>query len=161
MCIRDSTYYLRVSAREDNRGTFQLCVNNFNPVPPPSSDCATAVVLCDKSPFTVPNVRGAGFNKYELPFGICIDNESSSAWYKWTCSKPGTLTFNLTPVNPSDDIDFALFLLPNGVDDCTVKIPVRCMASGEIADGSFSSWASCTGATGLRTSSYDLSLIHI
>ncbi len=151
------TYYLRVDGRNGKTGSFQLCVNNYNPVPSPSSDCSSAVVLCDKSSFTVPNVIGPGRNRYELTPNICLQEETSSAWYKWTCDKPGTLTFTLTPVNPSDDIDFAVFYLPNGVDDCSVKIPYRCMASGENAGNSFSAWARCTGATGLKMSSGDIS----
>ncbi len=150
------TYYLRVDGRNGKTGSFQLCINNYNPVPSPSSDCSTAVVLCDKSSFTVPSISGAGFNRFEIPFGICLKEESSSAWYKWTCEKPGTLTFTLTPVNPSDDLDFAVFLLPNGVDDCSEKIPYRCMASGENVSASISNWARCTGATGLKNTSLDL-----
>ena len=47
------TYYIRVSARSGQTGTFQLCINAFNAVPAPSGDCPTGVVLCDKSTFTV------------------------------------------------------------------------------------------------------------
>ncbi|MEO1260086.1 MAG: OmpA family protein [Bacteroidota bacterium] len=151
------TYYIRVDGRNGNTGSFQLCVNNFNPIPSPSSDCSSAVVLCDKSSFTVPSVSGAGRNRFEIPIGICLQEESSSAWYKWTCEQSGSLTFTLKPVNPSDDIDFAVFYLPNGVDDCTEKIPIRCMASGEDVVSSFSKWSRCSGATGLRSSSTDFS----
>lgn len=150
------TYYLRVDGRNGKTGSFQLCINNYNPALSPSSDCATGVVLCDKSSFTVPNITGAGLNRFELPYGICLKEESSSAWYKWTCDKPGTLTFTLTPVNPADDLDFAVFLLPNGVEDCSEKIPYRCMASGENVSASVSQWAKCTGATGLKATSVDL-----
>ncbi|MEK7255079.1 MAG: OmpA family protein [Bacteroidota bacterium] len=150
------TYYIRVDARNGKTGTFQLCVNNFSPVPSPSSDCSSAVVLCDKSPFTVPVVQGAGKNRSELTGGICLPEESSSAWYKWTCNKGGTLTFTLRPVNPADDLDFALFLLPNGVENCSVKIPVRCMASGENVGQPYRLWAKCTGSTGLRTTASDV-----
>lgn len=150
------TYYIRVDGRNGKTGSFQLCVNNFNPVPSPASDCSSAVVLCDKSSFTVPSVTGAGRNRRELPSGICLQEESSSAWYKWTCDKPGTLTFTLTPVNPGDDLDFAVFQLPFGVDDCAVKTPYRCMASGEDVGASFSMWAKCSGATGLRNTASDI-----
>ena len=150
------TYYLRVDGRNGRTGTFQLCINNYNPVPSPSSDCSSAVVLCDKSSFTVPSISGAGLNRFELTRGICLQEESSSAWYKWTCEKPGELTFILKPVNPADDIDFALFLLPNGVDDCSLKIPIRCMASGENVSNDVTSWKRCTGATGLKSRAADL-----
>jgi outer membrane protein OmpA-like peptidoglycan-associated protein len=151
------TYYLRVDGRNNKTGTFQLCVNNFNPVPSPSSDCSSAVVLCDKSPFTVPSVTSAGFDRRELPPGICVPEESQSVWYKWTCDQPGSLTFTLKPVNPSDDLDFVLFALLGGVDNCSLKVPVRCMASGENVGAPYSAWARCSGATGLRSGEPEIS----
>ncbi|MCF8244678.1 MAG: OmpA family protein [Saprospiraceae bacterium] len=150
------TYYLRVDGRNYKTGTFQLCINNFNPVPSPSSDCTTAVVLCDKSSFTVPSMNNAGRNTAELPKGICVPEESQSAWYKWTCEESGLLSFTLKPINPSDDLDFVLFLLPNGVSDCSMKIPVRCMAAGENLGAPYSTWERCSGTTGLSPSSSDI-----
>ncbi|MCU0349187.1 MAG: OmpA family protein, partial [Saprospiraceae bacterium] len=150
------TYYLRVDGRNKSTGSFQLCVNNYNPVPSPSSDCATAVVLCDKSSFTVPSMETAGKNMAELPRGTCLPEETQSAWYKWSCEKTGTLTIVLKPNNPSDDLDFMLFILPNGVTDCSKKIPVRCMAAGENLGAPFSNWKRCTGSTGLADGSSDI-----
>ncbi len=149
-------YYIRVNARGLNEGTFQLCVNTFNVVPDPSSDCQTAVILCDKSSFTIEKVSGVGDNPNELDFDsgcnrdLCIMNEDDSSWYKWTCENSGTLTFDITPLNETDDIDFFLFELPNGVFDCSNKMELRCMASGENQDRPFSTWEPCTGVTGLR-----------
>lgn len=150
------TYYLRVDGRNGATGTFQLCINNYNPVASLSSDCATATVLCDKSTFTIPKMLGVGRNANELGKGSCVPKESSSAWFKWTCEKPGSLTFTLRPVNPTDDLDFVLFLLPNGVDDCSLKIPIRCMASGENVNQPYEMWKRCTGATGLRSQEVDM-----
>jgi outer membrane protein OmpA-like peptidoglycan-associated protein len=149
------TYYLRVDGKFDRTGSFQLCVNNYNAVPSPSGDCSSAVVLCEPQAFTVPKV--VGYGKYRDNLGnTCLrGGESSSVWYKWTCNNPGSLTFNLKPINPSDDIDFALFLLPNGLEDCSLKIPVRCMASGEQGGRPIQEWIQCTGATGLRVNSSD------
>ena len=150
------TYYLRVDGRNNVTGTFQLCVNNFNPVPSPSSDCATAMVLCDKSSFTIPKMQGIGRNGHELSGASCVRQESSSAWFKWTCAKSGSLTFTLRPINPSDDLDFVLFLLPNGVEDCNGKIPIRCMASGENVNEPYEMWQRCSYATGLRSHEVDI-----
>lgn len=150
------TYYLRVDGRNNATGSFQLCINNFNPVSSPSSDCTTAMVLCDKSSFTIPKMQGVGRDGNELGRASCVPQESSSAWFKWTCDKAGSLTFTLRPVNPSDDLDFVLFLLPNGVDDCSLKIPVRCMASGENVNQPVEMWQRCTGATGLRSHEVDI-----
>ncbi|HRD79451.1 MAG TPA: gliding motility-associated C-terminal domain-containing protein [Saprospiraceae bacterium] len=158
--IIGQTYYIRVSARFAFRGTFRLCVNNYNEVPSPSGDCGTAVVLCDKSSFTVPKVVGTGSQNNEIGnVGCngpsCVITESSSTWYKWTCRDAGTLTFTLSPLNPADDLDFVVYELPGGLDNCNSKNPIRCMASGENVSQPIATWLPCTGATGLRTGETD------
>ncbi|MBV6426029.1 MAG: hypothetical protein KIPDCIKN_00520 [Haliscomenobacter sp.] len=153
------TYYIRVGARNGYSGTFQLCLNNFNLPPNPRADCPTSSVLCSKLPVTVEFVGGEGLDPHEID-GFCGRNgcspsEEQTIWFKWTCGAAGTLTFDITPLNPSDDIDFILFELPGGLDDCPNKTPVRCMSSGENVGQPISNWASCTGSTGLRSNEVD------
>lgn len=156
------TYYIRVSARSAQTGTFRLCLNAFNAVPAPSGDCPTGVVLCDKSTFTVENVTGVGLDGSEITgntcnlLGGCSPTEISSSWYKWTCDQPGSLTFSIAPTNPSDDIDFVLYELPAGVTDCSDKEALRCMFSGEQVGAPLADWISCTGATGLSADDADV-----
>ena len=150
------TYFIRVDARFGNSGTFQLCINNFNFVPEPTSDCPDGVLLCNKLPFNVQSVQGAGLDTFEIDPYSCIREEISSVWYKWTCDDPGSLTFTLTPNQDSDDLDFAVYELPNGIDNCNNKIMLRCMASGENVDEPFDTWQPCTGATGLNLASTDI-----
>lgn len=159
--IPGETYFLRVSARNGAMGTFQMCLNNFNEVPEPSGDCNTGVILCDKSPFSVEFTTGVGNNPNEIDpnagcnTGGCQIAESSSSWYKWTCKDAGTLSFAITPLNPIDDIDFVVYELPNGIDDCSGKFDLRCMASGENVGSPFAEWSPCTGATGLNLTDVD------
>ncbi|MBK8502041.1 MAG: hypothetical protein IPL46_07445 [Saprospiraceae bacterium] len=158
------TYLIRVSGRNNSSGTFQICVNSFNNVPDPNSDCPTGVVLCDKSSFVVEALSGSGSIQDEAN-NTCLDNynsfgsppnsEESSAWYKWVAGVSGTLSFTITPNNPSDDLDFALYELPNGLNDCGGKILLRCMASGEQGGCATTVWEPCTGPTGMRISSSD------
>lgn len=157
-----NVYYVRVSARFAGQGTFQLCLNNFNQPPDPSSDCPTGVILCDKNTFSVDYLLGGGANPNEILGASCIDPltcgtaaETSSAWYKWTCEQSGTLTFSLTPNNPDDDLDFLVYELPNGAEDCSGKIELRCMASGENTNEPIENWINCTGATGLQFGDQD------
>ena len=138
------TYLIRVDGVNTN------CINNYFPVPAPDGDCPTAVVLCDKNNFTVPDVTGAGSVVTEMNGAACFEYdpftgnvESSSTWYAFTFATSGTFNFVINPSNPSDDIDFALYRLPNGVGNCGGKVTVRCMA------------ASCAGSTGIRASSSD------
>lgn len=158
-------YYLRVSSTSSNAGTFELCLEGFNPVPTPEQDCPDAVVLCDKSTFIVDFLQGGGRDVNEAA-GSCLDNildpgavtETSSAWYSWTAEQSGTLEFTLIPNNtkdPEEDLDFAVYRLPNGVGDCTNKELLRCMASGESRGNTPAQNAPCFGPTGLSSSSTD------
>jgi hypothetical protein len=153
-----STYLIRVQGFNNNTGTFQLCLNNYNPPADPKSDCPQASVLCDKSPFVVQSVTGAGSDITELNDAACFSNgapgnfESNSTWFTWICATSGSLTFTLTPLSIVDDLDFVLYRLPNGVGNCQGKQVVRCMASGE-----FNYLSPCMGPTGLRTGDPDIS----
>lgn len=150
------TYYIRVDSRVATTGTFRLCVDNYNAPPNPTSDCPIGTVLCDKSSFTVQSIVGVGTLTNEVDPASCMSQEYASAWYRWICDDPGTLTFALNPNNPDDDLDFMVFELPNGINDCSNKVELRCMASGENVGQPLSNWVACTGATGLNSSSTDL-----
>ena len=150
------TYWIRVQGIIENEGTFQLCLNNYFPPVNPGSDCETASVLCNKDPFVLQQIIGAGNNPDELS-GTCLgglggNSESNSTWFSWICEDPGTLTFTLTPTNPSDDLDFVVYELPNGIDNCAGKIWLRCMASG-----AFNFPSPCMGPTGLDNANTDIS----
>ncbi|MEM9917700.1 MAG: gliding motility-associated C-terminal domain-containing protein [Bacteroidota bacterium] len=159
--IPGEEYLIRVDGMRDRRGTFELCVRNFNPPAVASSDCSTAAVLCDKSTFIVPNLEGGGLDDTELDDADCfsngapdITNEFNSVWFKWTCDQSGTLTFALTPLNPIDDLDFVLYELPGGLEDCDSKEVLRCMAAGE---NPVLFPSPCHGPTGLNTTANDVS----
>lgn len=162
--IVGQTYYIRVDSRVPNiacnrptcLGSFQLCISNFNLPANPGSDCATSSVLCDKSSFTVQNVTGAGQDVSEMDGAPCFvgtptNIETNSTWFTWTAENDGTLEFTLTPLNITDDLDFVVYRLPNGVSNCSGKELIRCMASGQ---GTFND---CLGPTGLRAGSTDTS----
>jgi hypothetical protein len=153
-----STYLIRIQAPAGQTGTFQICINNYNPPVDPKSDCPQAAILCDKSPFVVQNVTGAGSNTSEIVDATCFSNgapgnwESNSTWFVWTCSQAGSLEFTLTPLNPTDDLDFVVYRLPNGIGNCTGKQVLRCMASGD-----FNFPSPCMGPTGLQAGDPDIS----
>jgi len=142
------TYYIRVDG--SNTGTFEICVNNFFAPPTPESDCSDAVVLCDKAPFTVQSISGAGSNTNEMSGSPCGLSETNSSWYTWTCDQAGTLEFALSPTNAADDLDFILYRLDNG--DCNQRSVLRCMAAGD-----FQIPSPCMGPTGLGNGATDIS----
>lgn len=157
--IAGGTYFIRVRGRNSVRGTFQICINNYNPPADPSSDCVTGAILCDKSSFTVASVTGAGNDVSELDDATCFgafggNNESNSTWFKWRAKNTGNFVFTLTPGNPVDDLDFVLYELPNGLNDCRGKRVLRCMAAGEFENLYPSP---CHGPTGLNFVETDIS----
>ena len=152
-------YYLFVAS--ETTGSMQVCVDNFIPVPSPQSDCSEGVILCNTDPFQVDALNTAGNNTNELDDfqDSCIPTELNSVWYRWVCKDSGTLSFTLTPNNspigePSDDLDFAVFQLPGGINDCANKEMLRCMASGGCNEP-FEVWQICNGPTGLALTSTD------
>ena len=141
------TYNVRVDS--DVPGTFQFCIRNFQAPVEPGQDCQTAAILCDTSFFVVDRVVGAG-QVIDEARNTClgaieqISSESQSTWFKWEAGNDGLLEFTLTPLNTNDDIDFVLFELPDGIDNCDNKMVVRCNGTA------------CLGSTGLRAGSTDL-----
>ena len=165
------TYLIRVQGVNGSTGNFQLCIKNYVPPSHIDADCIAGTVLCDKSPFSVQNFEGAGKDPTELNDAPCLNPpgqagnaEQSSVWFKWTCDKSGTLTFKITPnvltdvpgTNQiGDDIDFAVYELPNGTSGaCAGKQILRCEAGGPYYGlGTSATRAQamrCAGATGLR-----------
>ncbi len=153
--IIGETYIIRVQGLTANMGTFQLCVNNFNPPVFPGSDCVTSAVLCDKTAFVIPQVIGAGNDPNEAGSTSCLggfnNSESNSTWFSWVAANDGDLTFILSPLNASDDLDFVVFEI-NSLQDCSNKSELRCMASGD-----FSFPSPCMGPTGLADGETDTS----
>ena len=156
------TYYILVGARFGNDGSFELCVDQFEAVPSPSGDCGTGVILCDKSPFAVDFLEGNG----QVADDILSNNvmcgggnpqEQNSAWYKWTCDESGTLSFTIDPLGAAfnEDIDFVVFELTNGLDDCSGRQVLRQMFSGETT-GNGDGNIPCLGETGLSDAAGDV-----
>ena len=147
-------YLIRVDARANNQGTFQLCVDQSNPPVESGSDCITGAILCDKERILVEKTQGQGMDPNEMD-GNCFGGagELDSKWFRWICRTSGDLTFTLFPNNETDDLDFVIWELPNGLNDCSDPILLRCMASGAGNDVT----SDCYGPTGLRQGEVDVS----
>lgn len=147
--IPGNTYYIRVSTPPANEGSFELCINSYTPTSNPGADCGGAAFLCNQNPVSVATLGGGGANNDEPEPGTCLDmpgpDESNSSWFYWTCGTGGPLTFDITPVNPMDDIDFIFYQL-NTSNPCGARTPVRCCSS---------SCLNATGSTGMGLAEVD------
>jgi len=123
-----NTYYIRISTTQANEGTFELCINSYTPSTNPGADCGGASFLCNQNPVSVASLGGGGAFNDEPEPGTCLDmpgpDESNSSWFYWTCGTSGPLTFDITPVNPTDDIDFIFYQL-NTANPCGPRTPIR------------------------------------
>lgn len=104
------------------------------------SDCVSAIPVCGNSNISY-TPSGNGTVAEQVATNSCLKgNEHFSVWYYFTASTTGTLTFTISPNNPLDDYDFAVFgptnngcapfLGPNGV----YVAPIRCNYSGTSGD---------------------------
>lgn len=98
-------------------------------------DCSSAISVCSSSYVQSNSYVGVGSSQ-EIPAGSsCLDNgEVNSVWYTFSPSNSGNLEFQLNPINPNDDYDFALYNLTN--DSCTgigvgANTPVSCNYSAD------------------------------
>ncbi|MEY4289498.1 MAG: hypothetical protein RLZZ30_1586, partial [Bacteroidota bacterium] len=154
--VPGNTYYIRISSPPSYQGSFILCVNCYTPTVNPGADCSGAAYLCNQNAVSVASLSGGGLDNDEPEPGTCLDvwgpDEGNSSWFKWTCQTSGTLTFDITPINANDDIDFILYQL-SGTDACGPRTPIRCNSSSclntagstglNLVDLDFDEWPNC------------------
>ncbi len=87
--------------------------------PPTVQDCLGAVPLCTSTYSTTNSYVGTGNYPNEIPTtGGCPGNcmmsgERNDVWYTFTPTTSGTTSFNITPVQSSDDYDWAVYDITN------------------------------------------------
>jgi len=124
---KDQTYFIRIGSRSSYTGTFDLCIDNYEPAPVASADCGGAIKLCNKNPQSAQGILSNGVNKSEtnnVKLGTQAMSEHKTIWYYFTCGTPGTLTFNIKPKDISNDIDFGLYQVP-GNNACGTLTALR------------------------------------
>lgn len=114
---------------------------------PTIQDCLGAIPICTEIYEEKNAPSGSGNYTNEIngsnDGGICcMDDERNSIWYTFTVNKMGNFGFVLTPNDPFDDYDWALFDITNATcediyNDITLQ--VSCNAAGG---------GSCNGITG-------------
>lgn len=139
------TRFVLVSGADGACGEFRITLTSRPSTNEPAADCSGAQVLCDASldPAPVDALLGVGDVANESFRDGCLGGlEANTYWYKWTVATTGRLAFTLTPEFPSDDLDFALYRIPD-LRSCPTDDVVACQ-TGRAAGNP-------TGETGLRT----------
>lgn len=125
-----------------------------------SNDCSKAKILCNTQTVVLSSLDGPGYDTAEINFTACMQSsypESNSAWFKWTIETGGILAFTILPLEEQDDIDFVLYRLNDGIEQCTNREELRCLAYGPVLGESKPSGLACSGPTGLKSGAPDFS----
>jgi len=98
-------------------------------------DCFDAINVCFNNYTQTSSFVGVGSIQEVAPGSSCLGNgEINSAWYTFTVTSAGNLEFQLNPLNPNDDYDFALYNIStdscNGIQIGTNQ-PVSCNYSAD------------------------------
>ncbi len=108
---------------------------NPHPLTPNEQDCLGAIPICGDSYSTVNSYQGTGNVPLEISgSSSCLSTgELNDVWYIFTVQQTGNLTFTITPVDPNDDYDWAIFNLTNS--NCSdiytdASLEVSCNYSG-------------------------------
>ena len=96
----------------------------------PEQDCNNAISVCQNTYDASVSYLGFG-NSNEIPSSSsCLGtNENNSVWYTFTTNSSGSLAFEITPYNLTDDYDFALYdITGNNCSDISTGAitPIRC-----------------------------------
>ncbi len=87
----------------------------FAQLPPnqPEQDCIGAIPLCQNVYFQANAYQGRGENPDEIngTLSCMILGERNSVWYIFRVQTPGDLCFTITPVDTTDDYDWAVYNL--------------------------------------------------
>lgn len=114
------------------------------------SDCVSSIEICNLDPITVSSHEGEG-QWQENNDPPCEVMEINSTWFTFSFSSSGLFYFTITPSELLSDIDFVVF---ESLGDCNLKLPVRCMLTGENIGAPIDSI--CLGPTGLSPGSMDV-----
>lgn len=124
---------------------------------PTVQDCLGAIPVCQPVYSESQSLSGDGNYPNEININIsCTSFEDHSIWYTFTVNESGNFGFLITPNNPTDDYDWALFNITNA--ECgdiftNPSLLVSCNASG----GTGFDPNACSGPTGATgASSYDI-----
>lgn len=81
----------------------------------PEQDCPDAIIICQDVYSQTQSYQGTGNIPNEINPGLsCLDDgEMNDVWYIFTAQQTGIVNFTITPLNPLDDYDWAVFNLTN------------------------------------------------
>lgn len=132
-------------------GAVQAYFATCAPPSPPPSDCSGGITVCgDQALNANPNNTGVRADLNIDNRGCLLNDERQGFWYHFRPSASGTIAFTISPSNPSNDYDFAIWGPFGSVQCPPPAAPLRCNYSGTAGNTGLSTSATSNsqGATG-------------
>ncbi|MBK6343406.1 MAG: hypothetical protein IPF41_12670 [Flavobacteriales bacterium] len=107
---------------------------------PTTSDCYGRTAICGAQQVSDnPTSTGLTADLHLHSRGCLGSNERQGSWYSFSPSAGGTLGFTISPNNPADDYDFAIWGPFASLSCPPMAAPLRCNYSGDPGDTGLSS----------------------
>lgn len=121
--------------------------------PPTTGDCIGAIQVCQDYYFQPNTANGPGTYPNEIlgqqacPHN-CLWGERNSTWYRFTVQQGGMLRFIISPVDQTDDYDWAVYNLTyHDCEDIYDNAPEMVVSCNSVGSQNNSQWWGDTGAT--------------
>ncbi len=123
--------------------TICLAITSFGQ----NGDCVNAITVCQNN-YAITTPQGVGNQANEVPSNTCLTGENNSTWFNITPQSNGTLSFVITPNDPNEDFNWAVYNIANSTcaDILTnTNLQLVCNNSSDL-NGSFNDAFGQTGA---------------
>lgn len=123
--------------------TICLAITSFGQ----NGDCVNAITVCQNN-YVVSAPQGVGNQPNEVSPNTCLTGENNSTWFNITPQSNGTLSFVITPNDPNEDFNWAVYNIANTTcsDILTnTNLQLVCNNSSDL-NGSFNDAFGQTGA---------------
>lgn len=120
---------------------------------PTTGDCLGAIAVCQDSYFQPNTADGEGNYPNEIKGDQqcdynCLWGERNSTWYRFTVQTSGLLRFIISPVQQTDDYDWAVYNISSyRCEDIYNQAPQMVVSCNSVGSNNNSAWWGDTGAT--------------
>lgn len=115
------------------------------------NDCRDAITVCGNMGYEGLSAEGVGMQELNNNSNDCTGVETNSLWLRLPINTSGTLSFVLTPNDPSIDIDFDFYIFGPHATCGNIGHAIRCSTTNPAAVNAF------TNQTGLSENETDTS----
>ena len=150
------TYYILVDGFSTNTGTFQLCINNYNPSGTVQNDnCTNAILLCPNNQYFATTVGATPVGDPLIAQWNCNGVVNNSVWFRFTTTNPvQPINFSINGICTGGALQFEVFRKTSGGDPCATDNQWTSVGCSDAINPSGSSSIAIPAASLLPSTNY-------